>query len=144
MLLTRLYLSINYTKSSNTTQEFEDILDENPFLKRSFDKQFITGLNYSFTYNGMVDALKKHQFYFNTTVDVAGNSLSLFGKDNENGRKEFLGLEYAQYAKVDADIRYHFNFGKEQLIATRLFAGYGYAYGNSDLMPYVKQYTHYT
>ena len=133
-------ISINYTKPSNTTPEFEEILDENPFLKRSFDQQFISGLNYSFTYNGMVDVSKKNQFFLNATVDIAGNSISLFGKENEMGKKEFLGLEYAQFAKFDADFRYHFNFGKEQVIATRLFGGYGYAYGNSDIVPYVKQY----
>ncbi|PHR12661.1 MAG: hypothetical protein COA40_07115 [Aequorivita sp.] len=133
-------ISINYTKPSNTSPEFEEILDENPFLKRSFDQQFISGLNYSFTYNGMVDASKKNQFFLNAIVDVAGNSISLFGKENDMGKNEFLGLEYAQYAKFDADFRYHFNFGKEQVIATRLFGGYGYAYGNSDIIPYVKQY----
>lgn len=133
-------ISINYTKLSNSTPEFDTILNNNPFLKRSFEQQFISGLNYSFTYNGMVDAARKHQFFVNSTVDVAGNSVSLFGKDNGTGRKEFLGLEYAQYAKMDVDLRYHFNFGKEQVIATRLFGGYGLPYGNSGVMPYVKQY----
>jgi len=76
-------------------------------------------------------------------LDVAGNSISLFGSENEEtGSKELLGLEYAQYAKADVDFRFHFNFGKnrEQTLATRLFAGYGYAYGNSDVIPFVKQY----
>ncbi|WGF91923.1 BamA/TamA family outer membrane protein [Aequorivita marisscotiae] len=133
-------ISVNYTKPSNTTPEFEAILDENPFLKRSFDQQFISGLNYSFTYNEMIDASKTNQIFVNTTLDVAGNSVSLFGKDNDTGTKEFLGLEYAQYAKIDLDFRYHFKFGKDQLIAARLFGGYGYAYGNSEIVPYVKQY----
>jgi len=134
-------ISINYTKLSNTTDEFQTILDENPFLARSFEQQFISGLTYSFTYNGMVDTQKTHQIYFNSTFDIAGNSISLFGKEETPGApKTFLGLEYAQYAKADADIRYHFNFGKEQKIATRLFAGYGYAYGNSDVLPFIKQY----
>ncbi|MDN3723581.1 BamA/TamA family outer membrane protein [Aequorivita sp. SDUM287046] len=133
-------ISINYTNLSNTTPEFEEILEENPFLKRSFEQQFISGLNYSFTYNGMIDTAKKNQFFVNATLDVAGNSISLFGKENEMGSKSFLKLEYAQYAKADADLRYHFNFGKEQVIAMRLFGGYGLPYGNSDVMPYVKQY----
>ncbi|WP_271424490.1 BamA/TamA family outer membrane protein [Aequorivita sinensis] len=133
-------ISLNYTKPSNTTEEFQNILDANPYLKRSFEKQFIAGLNYSFTFNGMVDATKKHQFFINSTLDVAGNTMSLFAKEMDNGKKGILNLEYAQYAKVDADFRYHLNFGKEQLIAARLFGGYGYAYGNSDIMPYVKQY----
>jgi len=133
-------ISINYTELSNTTTAFDDILAENPFLQRSFEQQFISGLTYSFIYNGMVSK-KKNKFYINSTVDIAGNSISLLGQTQEDStRKTFLGAEYAQYAKVDADIRYHFNLGNDQKIATRLFAGYGYAYGNSDVLPFIKQY----
>jgi hypothetical protein len=134
-------ISINYTNLSNTTAEFEQILEDNPFLRRSFEQQFISGLNYSFTYNGMVDTQKTHQFYLNTTLDVAGNSISLFAKEDVPGEpKTFLNLEYAQFAKADMDVRYHFKITKEQLIATRFFAGYGLPYGNSEVMPFVKQY----
>ncbi|RCS26736.1 hypothetical protein DUT90_12615 [Polaribacter sp. WD7] len=135
-------ISVNYTRLSNTTPEFEEILDNNPFLRRSFDQQFISGLTFSFTYNEFSSS-KTHQFYVNSTLDVAGNSIGLFGKEEVSGQpKQFLGLEYAQYAKVDVDFRYHFNFGdkKAQTIAARLFGGYGYAYGNSNVIPFVKQY----
>ena len=134
-------ISVSYTELTNTTPEFEQILIDNPFLGRSFEQQFISGLTYSFTYNGMVDANTKHQKFFNFTLDVAGNSISLFGKEENPGEpKIFLGLQYAQYAKADIDFHYHFNFAKEQTIAARLFAGYGLAYGNSDVIPFVKQY----
>lgn len=136
-------ISVNYTRLSNTTPEFENILENNSFLQRSFNQEFISGFTFSFTYNEMLNASKTHQFYLNTTLDVAGNSISLFDKENNAGEpKQFLGLEYAQYAKIDFDARYHFKFGRnnEQKIATRLFAGYGYAYGNSDVVPFVKQF----
>ena len=134
-------ISINYTRLSNTTEEFQEILDDNSFLQSSFDQQFISGLTFSFIYNEMLNASKKHQFFLQTTLDVAGNSISLFDKKTAE-TNTFLGLEYAQYAKADIDLRYHYNFGskKEQTIATRFFAGYGYAYGNSDVIPFVKQY----
>ena len=133
-------ISVNYTNLLKTSDEFDQILEDNPFYKKSFDQQFIAGLNYSFTYNGMLDNQNKHQFYVNTTYDMAGNILSLFGKNQGEDPSTILGLEYAQYVKADMDFRYHFNFGKDQKIATRLFGGYGYAYGNSDVLPYVKQY----
>ncbi|ALJ06828.1 hypothetical protein APS56_11290 [Pseudalgibacter alginicilyticus] len=134
-------ISVNYTELTNTTTEFENILNNNPFLESSFEQQFISGLTYSFTYNGLVDKQKKHQFYLNTTFDIAGNSIGLFGKQEvDNEPKTFLGLEYAQYAKMDIDLHYHFNFGNEHILASRLFAGYGMAYGNSDVIPFVKQY----
>lgn len=133
--------SVNYTRLSNTTQEFQQILEDNPFLAQSFEQQFIAGLNYSFTYNGMVDTQKTHQFYVRSTLDIAGNTVGLFSQNQENSdTKTFIGTEYAQYAKIDADFRYHFNFGNDQKIATRLFGGYGYAYGNSTVLPFIKQY----
>lgn len=134
-------ISINYNNLIKTTPEFDQILEDNPFLSQSFDQEFIAGLTYAFTYNEMVDVNKKHQIYFNANVDIAGNVVSLFGKDNASGTETFLGLEYAQYAKLDVDFRYHFNFKNEQKIATRFFAGYGMPYGNSELMPYIKQYS---
>lgn len=133
-------ISITYTKLMNSSKRFDSILDRNPFLKRSFEQQFISGGMYSFTYNGMLDAQKRNQFFFNGNFDIAGNSISLFGKKGENERKSFLGMEYAQYVKADIDFRYHLKLGGEQVIATRLFGGYGYPYGNSEVMPYVKQY----
>jgi outer membrane protein assembly factor BamA len=136
-------VSINYTQLLRTSDEFEDILNENPFLRASFDQQFIAGLNLSFTYNGMLDAKKTTQWYLNSTFDIAGNTVSLLANQSDNAEQETVfGLQYAQYAKADVDLRFHYNFGEknEQTLATRFFAGYGLAYGNSEVLPYVKQY----
>lgn len=136
-------ISVNYTELISTSQEFEDILDGNPFLRRSFDQQFISGLTFSFIYNGMLSSDDVHQFFLNTTLDLAGNTISLIDSETEPGMpNEFLGFQYAQYAKADVDFRYHYRFGKNnnQTLASRFFAGYGLAYGNSDVIPYVKQY----
>lgn len=132
--------SINYVSLGNTTPEFEQILEENPYLRNSFQQQFIAGLMYSLTYNGMVDEAKTHQFFLNTNFDLAGNLLSLLSGKSGEKHQDFLGLEYAQYAKIDFDFRYHLKVGSEQTIATRLFAGYGKPYGNSETMPFSKQY----
>ncbi|MFD2433012.1 hypothetical protein ACFSO9_05290 [Mesonia maritima] len=93
-------INVNYVSLSNTSEEFEQVLDENQFLRRSFDQQFIAGLTYSFTYNELVDADRIGSFYFNFNFDIAGNTIDLFAKENNDGVKTFLGLEYAQYAKL--------------------------------------------
>ncbi|MFD2562509.1 translocation and assembly module lipoprotein TamL [Aquimarina rubra] len=134
-------ISINYVNLSNTTQEFKDILNENPFLASSFDQQFIAGLTYSFIYNELNDSSIKNAFYFNANFDIAGNTISLFGKNEEGTESDsFLGLEYAQYVKADIDFRYHFSLGNDQKLVTRLFGGWGLAYGNSTTLPFSKQY----
>ncbi|MGJ8684438.1 MAG: BamA/TamA family outer membrane protein [Nonlabens sp.] len=133
-------VSINYVNLLNQSEEFDAILASNEFLQSSFDQQFISGLTYSFTYNELIDERKKALFYVNSTLDVAGNSISLLSKENDEGNNEFLGLEYAQYAKADVDFRFHYLLGKESRLATRFFAGYGLPYGNSDVLPFSKQY----
>lgn len=132
-------ISINYLHLANTSPQFETILSENPFLRNSLDQKFIAGITYSFTYNGLIDQLRTHQFYFNTNLDVAGNLVNLFSGSGDRPR-EILGLEYSQYAKIDADFRYHLRVGSAQKIAARLFAGIGIPYGNSEVMPFSRQY----
>jgi outer membrane protein assembly factor BamA len=129
-------ISVSYVNLSNTTAEFNEILENNPFLRRSFEQQFIAGLNYTFTYNELVDEDKSRPFYFSTSLDIAGNTLSLF----DRGKSTVFGLEYAQYAKADIDLRYYLKWGKEQSLVSRLYAGWGIRYGNSSTLPFVKQF----
>ncbi|WP_286761846.1 BamA/TamA family outer membrane protein [Salegentibacter sp. UBA1130] len=133
-------ISLNYVNLGNTTQEFQNILDDNPFLERSFNQEFIAGLTYSFLYNGLIDGNSRHQFFINSTLDVAGNLIDAISGHGEENPQTFLNLEYAQYAKADIDLRYHLKTGSDSKIATRLFAGYGLPYGNSDVLPFTKQY----
>lgn len=129
-------INMVYVNLSNTTEEFDAILDNNPFLSRSFEQQFIAGINYTFTYNEMVDEDKKHPIFISTSLDVAGNTLNLLA----GGKNTVLGLEYAQYAKADVDFRYYYKWGKEQALVSRLYAGLGIPYGNSTTLPFVKQF----
>ena len=129
-------ISVNLVNLTNTTDEFETILDNNPFLRQSFDQEFIAGLTYTFTYNELVDEAKRRPIFFSTNLDIAGNTLSLLSGDKTTA----FGSEYAQFAKVDADFRYYIKWGKEQELVTRLFAGWGVPYGNSNTLPFVKQF----
>ena len=138
-------ININYVRLGNVTEEFNDILNQNQFLRRSFEQQFIAGLTYGFTYNELVDNYRNGTLYFNFNFDIAGNTLSLFDQsatdEDGNAVNEFLGLQYAQYAKGDIDIRYHYKLNDDgQVLIARLFGGLGYSYGNSESLPFVKQY----
>src|SRR5690606_18587162 len=134
-------IAITYVNPSNITPEFEQILEDNPYLRSSFEQQFIAGLTYTFTYNELGDKNKRNPIYFTTNFDIAGNLIDLFAKDRDNdGKKTLLGLEYSQYAKADFDFRYYFKTGDSQFLIGRIFAGLGLPYGNSSTMPYSKQY----
>ncbi|MFD2604236.1 BamA/TamA family outer membrane protein [Euzebyella marina] len=128
-------ISVNYVNLTNTTEEFEAILDKNPFLRRSFEQQFIAGLTYTFTYNELVDEDKSNPIFVSTNIDLAGNLLSLV-----SGNETIFGLEFAQYAKADVDFRYYFRWAKERTLIARLYGGWGVPYGNSTTLPFVKQF----
>ena len=134
-------ISANYVRLGGASDEFNLILNDNPFLKSSFEQELIAGLTYNFTYSELSDPKKKNPLFFSSNLDIAGNGISLFGKgSNENGKRTVLGIEYAQYVKLDADLRYHLKFDKDQSLISRVFAGYGLAYGNSNTLPFSKQY----
>lgn len=132
-------ISTSFVRLSNSTDAFQAILDENTFLASSFEQQLISGLTYNFTYNELSDVTKKNPLFFTTNIELAGNSLSLFS-DKSDEEKTILGVEFAQYAKIDIDTRFNFKLGHEQSIVTRLYGGLGYAYGNSDVLPFSKQF----
>jgi outer membrane protein assembly factor BamA len=46
----------------------------------------------------------------------------------------------SQYARAEIDVRHYYRLRKLASFNTRLFAGIGYAYGNSTYMPYVKEF----
>ena len=135
-------IKIDYLQLRNRSDAFNAILDANPFLKLSFEQQFIAGLTYSFYYNQSGDTRKKGRLYINFNFDIAGNTLSLIGSNQDSdSTKSILGLAYAQYVKGDIDISYTYDLGKGgQSIVGRVFGGIGIPYGNSESLPFVKQY----
>lgn len=134
-------IGFNYSSLSNTSEAFDELLANNPYLRNSFEQKFIAGLNYSFVYNEVNDIEKKAPIYFAANFEIAGNALSLLSGDaNENETEKILGMEYAQFIRTDIDLRYQYRLKNNQAIVARLFGGIGYAYGNSISMPYSKQY----
>jgi outer membrane protein insertion porin family len=145
-------ISINFAKLIKTTDAFEKLLQDNTFLRKSFEQQFTLGSKSSFTYNSIIGSEKRNQYYFNTTLDLSGNVAYLFqsllNKRSPEASKEItqdapyklLGYEYSQYSRISTDIRYYLTVDKDNKIATRVIAGVGIPYGNSTTMPYIKQF----
>jgi len=135
-------VSINYVNLGNTTGRFEELLSRNLLLRKSFEEQFIVGSTYSYIFNSQLKKEKLCQIYFNGNIDLAGNTLSLLqqSKKNSNSENSWFSGTFSQYAKFDTDFRYYYRTGKHSKIATRLIAGLGIPYGNSETLPYIKQF----
>ncbi|MBN1989342.1 MAG: BamA/TamA family outer membrane protein [Bacteroidales bacterium] len=138
-------ISLSYTSLRNQSAEFTELLASNPFLKKSYNEQFIGGCSYSFTYNEQVLPLKRIQFYFHVTGETAGNLFTLTKivsgeKPTSKNPSTLLGSVYSQYAKLSVDTRTYINFRHKNRLAVRFFLGVASPYGNSSVLPYNKQF----
>ncbi|WP_205500125.1 translocation and assembly module lipoprotein TamL [Rufibacter psychrotolerans] len=139
-------VQVQYARLGKTTPAFEAALANRPFLARSFDQQLIIGGNYRLVYNTQGIEGRKHQFYISPGLDASGGLWGLFYRvknkqpaDPENPNR-FRGQALSQYVKLDLETRYYFNITDKLVLATRLLGGYGLPYGNSNVLPYIKQY----
>lgn len=135
-------LNLTYININNISKDFSTILETNPFLKQRYENQLIAGITYSYTYNEQVYENKKNQIYFNGNIDIAGNTLALLNTISNSNSTEFpkqiAGVNYAQYARFDVDVRDYYNIKTKTKLVTRLVLGVGIPYGNSSALPYVK------
>ncbi|MBF9239246.1 BamA/TamA family outer membrane protein [Hymenobacter sp. BT683] len=135
----------------STTDTFQRILEQRPFLQNSFRQQFILGSSYRYTYNQQVLEQRRQQIFFQGQVEVSGNLAAALGNvvglpKNAEDRYTLFNQEFSQYTKFDFEIREYYrisaNPSSGNRIVARLQAGIGLPYGNSRQrsLPYLRQY----
>ncbi len=125
------------------SDDFETWL-QGKYLFYSYEPHLIMDSRYTMIFSNQ-KLLKNQDFQdLRINVETAGNMFyggyKLFAPDPGEGNYQLLGVNYAQYLKTDIDFRtYHFLYEDVSLVL-RGFAGIGYAYLNSNAMPFEKQY----
>jgi outer membrane protein insertion porin family len=134
-------VNIVYVQPLNVTREYLDSALTNPTLLLAIEKQFILGSNYNFNFNQLIGKRPKNAFYFNGNLDLSGNILGLLtGANAMAGKKVYLfNLDFSQYIRGETDFRFYHTEGTT-VWANRIDIGFGYPYGNSTALPFVKQF----
>ena len=133
---------ITYVSPQNVTELYQSQADANDALQKVIDKQLIFGPTYSYTYTNTMRKRKKHTIYFKGGIDLAGTIAGLAtGADVKAGKeKEILDVPFSQFVRLEADFRHYLRLGGESQLASRIIVGSGFAYGNSQQMPFIKQF----
>lgn len=133
---------INYVSPSNVTVEYDTLALRNPALQRVVEKQLIFGPSYSYTYTNTMQKRKKHTFYYKGALETSGNVAGLvMGADAKGGNpKDILGVQFSQFIKMEHDFRHYLRLNEGSQIASRVIVGIGAPYGNSDELPFVRQF----
>ncbi|MDC8105373.1 BamA/TamA family outer membrane protein [Chryseobacterium sp. PTM-20240506] len=134
-------IDITLVSPANVTELYNTESDNYPYLKRVVEKQLIFGPTYSYTYtNTMLP--KANTIYYKGTLDLAGNITGLVtGANAKKGKqKEIFGVPFSQYVKMENDFRFYHKFSEKTNFASRIIAGIAYPYGNSQEIPFSRQF----
>lgn len=130
-----------YTKMLHTTEEFDATLAENPAIALSFRDQFIPMINYTFTYDNGYEKSSKNRWIWQIGATEAGNIFyGIYSLCGVKGEKKIFGNPFSQFVKLTNEVKYYHYFDNNVCIASRLYVGAGYAYGNATEMPYSEQF----
>lgn len=132
--------TISYNKMQETTARFDSIVSRNSALYVSLRDQFIPAMQYSIIYDNTWNTRIPHSMHFEGTVKESGNFLNLtnsfLGFDYYQKDKKLLFTPYSQFLKFQFTLKNTFHLTEKTSIATRVFLGGIWTYGNSNYAPY--------
>lgn len=142
-------LDLTMVAPQTVTEKYQEQIDgnpelgipANPTLGRVVEKQLIFGPTYAYTFTNTISP-KTNTIYYRGMIDLAGNITGLLsgGNAKKGDQKELFGVPFSQYAKTEHDFRFYHKFNEKTSLATRIIAGVAYPYGNSEYVPYSKQF----
>ena len=134
-------IDVSLIRPADVTAKFDSISRNNPYQQRITQQQLIFGPTYSYTYSTTM-LPRKNTFYYKGMLDLAGNITGLVTGANvkEGKEKTIFGVPFSQYAKIENDVRFYHKFNEKTSFASRFIAGIAIPYGNSEHIPFSRQF----
>ncbi|WP_113654089.1 translocation and assembly module lipoprotein TamL [Pedobacter namyangjuensis] len=134
-------ISVNLVRPSETdTGALRRLYDQNPGLQYTLQQQLIIGSNYNFTYTNQMQENRRNNTYFYGSVETGGNLWGTFVPKDEFGQRSIFNVPLTQFVRLEADLRDYYKITRNLIWANRLNMGYGYAYGNTTSLPFIRQF----
>lgn len=135
-------LILQYEYMTHQTEAFKEILQSSPYLTRSMADQLVPKMRYTVAWTNA--ATSRCPFYWQTTVSEASNLLSLgyaaFGEPWDREGKKMFKNPFAQFLKVESQIRKTWPIGEHSTFVAHADAGIVWSYGNAKSAPYSEQF----
>ena len=137
-------LDVSYSSLYYSSDAFNAFLDTNAVIRRSFREQFIVGHGYTYTVStARASAMRSHAL-FSAGIDDGGNLLTLLNRTTGPRPAEgdlLFGQRFSQFVRMRPEVRYFRAIGgKGDQLVTRVLVNVAVPYGNSSVVPYVKQF----
>ena len=130
-------LTVKYQFMNSHTEEFDRVMQQNPYLWATMQDYFIPQMRYTYTYSNSSTSI--HPLRWETTVAESGNGVALYdvitGKQwNDKGKTMFKN-PYSQFLKLETDLTKTWTLDSHSKLVGHVNAGILYTYGNSDWAP---------
>jgi outer membrane protein assembly factor BamA len=133
-------ISITYVRPAIDSARRDSLFKAIPGIRNTLQKQFIIGSNYTFTYSNQMEEFRRNNIFFNGNIQTGGNLWGLFVPKDAKGDRSIFSTPLTQFVRLETDLRDYFKVTRNVIWANRLNLGYGYSYGNSTSLPYVRQF----
>ena len=133
---------ITFASPKDITDLYKEQVALNPSLKKVIIKQLIFGPTYTYTYDTEIDLRKVNTVYYRGGIDLSGNVYGLVSGANikKGDTVKVLGIPFSQFIKFQHEFKYAHKFNKNSLLKSRIIIGAAFANGNSDEIPFSKQF----
>ncbi len=138
------FVDMEYYFLDETTSRFDEELETKPVFARSFENRLLFGASFQVEKSNMTTPDRGYRWI--TKLESMGNLVNLGLMAQEDGNweqrpsREFLTIPYAQYVLLETDFSKRIPLNHRSTFAYRIAVGVGFALGNSDVLPYTKQF----
>lgn len=135
----------NQTSLNPITDDYKTIRNINQRKNRLTENNLIISSSFNYVKSRRENLFDNDFSIIRFRLEFAGNVLSSISRasgasKNENGRYDFFGVPFSQYAKTEFDYVKYWDLGKRSVFAIRSYFGIAIPYGNSSNIPFSKSF----
>jgi outer membrane protein insertion porin family len=135
-------MEITFARPKDVTALYQEQVDKNPSLENVVEQQLVFGPTYSYIYSNIMKKEKRNTIYYKGSVSLSGNLTGLITSADikKKDTVEVFGVPFSQFIRLENEFKHYLKLGKDSQLASRIIVGAGFAYGNSNEMPYISQF----
>jgi outer membrane protein insertion porin family len=135
-------MEITFARPKDVTALYQEQVDKNHSLANVVEQQLVFGPTYSYIYSNTMKKEKRNTIYYKGSISLSGNLAGLITSANltKKDTVEILGVPFSQFIRLENEFKHYLKLGKDSQLASRIIVGAGFAYGNSNEMPYISQF----